>query len=96
MSHSVRYTCSRCCRFIAIAVLLPAVTQASDPKIDDAEWRVVVEDSESYQLGLERLHVFGKTEPYLGVTPSTDTGFNNNCTQLNRQCLIRNDICEMD
>lgn len=83
----MRYTCSRCCTFIAIAVLLPAVTQASDPKIDDAEWRVVVEDSESYRLGRTRLHAFVETDPHLGGTPSTFVDFYDNCTQLNRQCL---------
>lgn len=83
----MRYTCSLYCKFIAAVLLLPAITQASDPKNDDAKWGTVVEDSESYRLGSQRLQAFSETEPYLGSTPSTSADFNNNCIQLNRRCL---------
>ncbi|MCZ6643105.1 MAG: hypothetical protein O7F71_16130, partial [Gammaproteobacteria bacterium] len=48
--------------------------------------RVVVEDSESYRLGLHRLRAFGEIDPYLRQDPDI-SALNRECIQLNRRCL---------
>ncbi len=37
-------------KFIVVALLIPAITLADGPATDDSEWRVVVEDFDSYRL----------------------------------------------
>ncbi len=86
MNHNVRFTHKLCRKFILVTIALPAITLADDLELDDAEWRVVVEDSESYQLGLQRLRAFGEIEPYLGQDPGTKD-LDRKCNPLNRLCL---------
>ncbi len=82
----MRFTYKLCRKLVVVAIVLPAITLAGDLMVDDAEWRVVVEDSESYRLGLQRLRAFGEIDPYLGKERSSSV-LDRECNPLNRRCL---------
>lgn len=84
-----------CYRFLFLVVLIPVSIPAEESPIDEADWLLIAEASDSYRLGAERLQQFKETTSHLPnqyelpgkAKGDSSIGLSTECTQLNRRCI---------
>lgn len=73
---------------VAVAILFPSVTLASEAASINTIWGLVQEETDSYRLGRERLERFNEVNPFLRQEEGdTLRSFTTACSGLMRSCL---------